>query len=111
MINVAKCQSVSGVFSDLKSLCEKPYIPEPVVRTASYQSSGGLAARVEALELEVATLKQEIGSLVLTVLEETRDLLPGHGMNTSLWPPLETSCFKGSWKQIPYFKPARQSCD
>ena len=27
-------------------------------------------------------------------------------MNTSLWPPLETSCFKGSWKQIPCFESA-----
>ena len=28
-------------------------------------------------------------------------------MNTSLWPPLETSCFKGSWKPTPCSEPAR----
>ena len=33
---------------------------------------------------------------------EVRDLLPGHGVNPSLGPPLETSCFKGSWRKTPY---------
>ena len=46
-------------------LCGEPDIPEPVARTTSYQSTGGLAARVEALEEEVETLKQEIESLKL----------------------------------------------
>jgi uncharacterized protein YceH (UPF0502 family) len=44
-------------------LCGEPDIPEPVAHTATYQSSGNLAARVEALEQEVESLKQEIGSL------------------------------------------------
>ena len=34
-------------------------------------------------------------------------LLPGYGMNPSLGPPLETSCFKGSWKRAPYSRAVR----
>ncbi len=33
---------------------------------------------------------------------EARGLLPGHGINPSLGPPLATSCCKGSWKKTPY---------
>ena len=33
---------------------------------------------------------------------EARGLLPAHGINPSMGPPLETSCFKGSWKETPY---------
>lgn len=44
-------------------LCGEPDIPEPAVTVASAQPSGGLAARVEALEAEVEALKQEVESL------------------------------------------------
>lgn len=44
-------------------LCGEPDIPEPVAAVESVTAPGGLAARVEALEAEVAALKQEIENL------------------------------------------------
>jgi len=44
-------------------LCGEPDIPEPVARTASIQSAGSLAGRVDALEEQVESLKQEIEAL------------------------------------------------